>query len=349
MKRTSAVLTVGLLVSGLMAVPAVASSVTTDPLAATEATAVEVAMFWLGDGSANLRNATPYNVQTVAYKIFPAGGGTIPDTKPGFVSPVLPTASGEENAKTSTTWGKVFFIGADGLPHWCTGTAVQSQYRNLVATAAHCVYDTQRSDGALDKWVFVPGYADGTTPWGLYVGKKSFAHYDFTIYDDYDRDYAFVTVYSGVVPSASGGLTEFGRLVDNVGGQGLTWNQPLNSSVDVVGYPAGPHPDGTQPYTGETLESSSGRTSRAMAPSLKAEEFTAVESPFTGEGSLGSSWFFRYNKSSRMGYLNGITASVADTDGNLRYDTSLSPYFDGELAQIHSAASASWSGSILPA
>ncbi|MEV1167046.1 hypothetical protein [Nonomuraea sp. NPDC049784] len=346
MKRTLGVLVVGLLASGLVAAPAEASSVWTDPLVSSQAIAVETAAFWLGNGGANLRNATPYNVQTAVDKVFSAGGVS-PDTKPGSVPPLAPTTSGEPNAKTPTTWGKVFFIGADGQPHWCTGTAVQSQFRNLVATAAHCVYDTQGSDATLGKWVFVPGYADGTTPWGLYVGKQAFTHYDFPSYNDYDRDYAFVNVYSGVIPSTSGELTNFGSLVDNVGGQGLAWNQPLDSSVDVFGYPAGPHPDGTRPYTGETLESSSGRPTPALVPSLKAEELTAVDSSFTGEGALGSSWLIRYHKSSGMGYLNGITISVADTDGNLRYDTSFSPYFDGETNGVYKAAAASWSGSLL--
>ncbi|MEU0567341.1 hypothetical protein ABZ297_18430 [Nonomuraea sp. NPDC005983] len=349
MKRTLVVLAVGLLASGLVAAPAEASSVKSGFLVSSQPAAVEVATFWLGDGGANLKNATPYNVQTAVDIVIP-GGGVSSDAKPGTIPPSPPSTSGVANDKTPTTSGKVFFVGADGQPHWCTGTAVQSQYRNLVATAGHCVYDTQRSAATLDKWVFVPGYSDGVTPLGLYVGKLVSTHYDFTIYDDYDRDYAFVNVYSGVVSSTSGELTNFGRLADNVGGQGLTWNQPLHSSVDVFGYPAGPHPDGERPYTGETIESSSGRTTAAKVPRLKAEEFTAVESPFTGEGSLGSSWLLRYDNSSRMGYLNGITISVADTDGNLRYDTSLSPYFDGELGQVYTAATAQWTGSlILPA
>jgi hypothetical protein len=168
-------------------------------------------------------------------------------------------------------------------------------------------------------------------------------------YGDYDRDYAFVNVYNGVASSTSGGLTDSGRLVDSVGGQGLTWNQPLGSSVDVFGYPAGAHPDGKRPCTGESLESSSGSTTAAMVPGLKAEELTAAGSPFTGEGALGSSWLLHYDKSSRLGRLNGIAVSVADADGDLRYDTSLSPYFDGELSEIYRAAAITWSGSILPA
>lgn len=348
MKRIPVALAVGLLASTLVAAPASASLVPTDPLAATQTTAVEVATFWLGNGGANLANATPYSVQTAVDRIFPSGGST-PDTKPGVIPPVAPTVSGDTNAKTPTTSGKVFFVGADGLPHWCTGTAVQSQFRNVVATAGHCVYDTQRPGSTLDRWVFVPGYSAGTSPWGLYVGKQVAGHDDFLTFNDYDRDYAFVNVYSGVVSSGSNEVTDVGTLVDNVGGQGLAWNQPSGSSVDVFGYPAGPHPNGTRPYTGQTLESSSGRTTTVKAPSVKAEQFTAVDSPFTGEGSLGSSWLLGYHKSSLMGYLNGITVSVADSDGNLRYDTSLSPYFDGELLDVYRAADASWSGSILPA
>ncbi|WP_431926024.1 trypsin-like serine peptidase [Nonomuraea jabiensis] len=343
MKRTSVVLLVGLMASALVASPAGAASVWTDPLA-SQTTAVETATFWLGDGGANLKNATPYSVQTAVDDVSPRGD--VPaDGKPGSVPPISPATPGEANA----TSGKVFFVGADGLPHWCTGTAVQSQYRNLVATAAHCVYDTQRSDATLGKWVFVPGYSDGTAPRGLYVGKQAFTHYDFPAYGDYDRDYAFVNVYSGLVSSASGELSNGGRLVDSVGGQGLAWNQPLGSSVEVLGYPAGSHPDGKQPYTGDSLQSSKGDTTAATAPSLKAEELTAVGSPFTGEGALGSSWLLHYDKSSHTGLLNGITAGVSDTDGDLRYDTSLSPYFDGELSEVYRAAATMWSGTVLPA
>ncbi|KAB8196901.1 hypothetical protein FH608_008955 [Nonomuraea phyllanthi] len=347
MKRVPVALAVGLLASPLVAAPASASLVPTDPLAATQATAVEVATFWLGNGGANLANATPYNIQTSVRKVISAGGAS--GTEPGVVPPVPPADAGDTDTKTPTTSGKVFFIGADGLPHWCSGTAVQSQYRNVVATAGHCVYDTQRPGSTLDRWVFVPGYSAGTAPWGLYVGKQVAGHYDFLLFNDYDRDYAFVNVYSGVVSSASHEVTDVGTLVDNVGGQGLAWNQPSGSAVDVFGYPAGPHPDGTRPYTGQTLESSSGRTTTAQAPSVKAEEFTAVDSPFTGEGSLGSSWLLGYHKSKLMGYLNGMTVSVADTDGDLRFDTSLSPYFDGELFEVYQAADISPSGSILPA
>ncbi|MFF3672122.1 trypsin-like serine peptidase [Microtetraspora malaysiensis] len=317
-------------------------SAATTPLASTVATAQQVATFWLADAGANLKNATPYAVQTAVRAARGGGGG--PDGKPGYVPPLQGPTSPE--GKLPTTSGKVFFVGADGQPHWCTGTAMQSAYLNVVATAGHCVYDTEGYNFTLDKWVFVPGYSEGTTPFGLYVGKQASAHYDFDVYKDYDSDYAFVNVYNGVVSSSSGVLTDSGRLGDSVGGQGLTYNQPTNSSVDVFGYPAGPNPDGTQPYTGQTLERSHGKTFNAKAPAIKGEDLIGVNSPFTGEGSLGSSWLLNYGNGNRSGYLNGITISVSDTDGDNRYDTSVSPYFDGELYGVYSAAKNLWTGAI---
>ncbi|WP_031160625.1 trypsin-like serine peptidase [Streptosporangium roseum] len=332
----------GLLGSSVVSVPAQAASAVIDALASTSPAAQQVAAFWLADGAANLKNATPYAVQTVVHG---ERGSTavVPDGKTGLVSPVPGPVS--EEGQPSTTWGKVFFVGADDQPHWCTGTAVQSKYRNLVATAGHCVYDTQSGRTTLDKWVFVPGYSEGATPWGLYVGKQAVAHYDFYASTDYDRDFAFVNVYSGV-SFAADVLTDTGRLVDNVGGQGFTWNRMAASSVDVFGYPAGPNPDGTQPYTGQTLESSAGSTFAMTLSDLSADQPIGVDSPFTGEGSLGSSWLYRYNSDSHVGYLAGITISVSDTDGDNRYDTSVSPYFDGEAAEVYNAASNLWTGAI---
>ncbi|MBE3014640.1 hypothetical protein IL992_36510 [Microbispora sp. NEAU-D428] len=335
---------VGLLGSAVVSTPAQAASVVTAPLASDVSTAQQAAAFWLADGGANLRSATPYAVQTVV-GAERSSTAVVPDGKPGLVGPSPDVLS--KKTKTPTTSGKVFFVGADGQPHWCTGTAVQSPYRNVVATAGHCVYDIERTGSMLGKWVFVPGYSGAKTPEVLYVGKQAFAHYDFGVYGDYDRDVAFVNVYNGVVSSSSGVLTDSGRLGENVGGQGLAYNQPTASSVDVFGYPAGPNPDGTRPYTGQTLERSTGSTFAVRLLDLPADQPVGVDSPFTGEGSLGSSWLYRYSGDARIGYLAGVTISVSDTDGDNRYDTSVSPYFDGEVYGVYSEAAKLWTGSIV--
>ncbi|MEZ0074453.1 serine protease [Planotetraspora sp. GP83] len=407
MKRTLAfgglVATAGLLAAGLAA-PAQATpqDVASDALATNGIAAYEVAAYWKANKAANLIGATPYDVETKVVAKHISKGGPAPDSKPGIVPAIgdeKKVAAKSKNVNLPKTTGKVFFTTPDGPDadsrpdrHWCSATSVQSAYHNLVATAGHCVYDTETNAATLDKWVFIPGYYQGKTPWGIYVGKQAFTHYDYDVYEDGDRDYAFVTVYNGLSFYHDGVVKPFdenpgawrevsratyenfknqfrywegpnyyceheshyyvwafvdaGRLGDNVGGQGLAYNQKIGQPVFVFGYPSGSHPDGNYAYSGATLKWTYGKTFKATAAEIKAEELQAVKSSFTGEGALGSSWLLKYNNGRRLGYLNGVTIGVSDTDGNNRYDTSISPYFDGELYGVYSAAKNLWSGSI---
>ncbi|MEZ0074454.1 serine protease [Planotetraspora sp. GP83] len=434
MKRTLAfgglVATAGLLASGLAAPAQASGDVASAPLSATGIQAKNIAALWLAENAANLIAATPYDVETKVVAKHISKGGPAPDSKPGIVPAIgdeKKVAAKSKNVNLPKTTGKVFF--ADGFkletvsrtdgertytyqrpvainPHWCTATSVQAAYHNLVATAGHCVYDTESNKATLNYWVFVPGYYQGKTPWGIYVGKQAFTHYDYDVYEDGDRDYAFVTVYNGIKLPPNGfaeawrilkralytgdwtevkkyvdfkevdkatydayvkegvlpagyekdsqghihyyvlKFTDAGRLGDNVGGQGLAYNQKIGQPVFVFGYPSGSHPDGNYAYSGKTLKWSYGKTFKATAAEIKAEELQAVKSSFTGEGALGSAWLLKYNNGRRLGYLNGVTIGVSDTDGNNRYDTSISPYFDGELYGVYSAAKNLWSGSI---
>ncbi|MEU6427311.1 hypothetical protein ABZ860_15580, partial [Microbispora sp. NPDC046973] len=218
MKRTLALggIAAGLLASAAIAAPAHADEVPAVNLANTNLAAQQVAAFWYGQAKANLINATPYTVETQVPTKHVSTGGVSADDKAGVVG-----SSGDQKAATGTlknvnlpkTTGKVFFIGADHKPHWCSATSVQGQYKNLVATAGHCVYDTKSNATTLDKWVFIPGYYEGKTPWGIYVGKTAYTHYDYSVYEDGDRDYAFVTVYNGVVPTEGG---THGRFVSKI-------------------------------------------------------------------------------------------------------------------------------------
>ncbi|GES25994.1 hypothetical protein Aple_088930 [Acrocarpospora pleiomorpha] len=507
MKRTFVVggISAGLLASALVASPAQAGDeVPSVILANTNLAAQQVAKFWYGEHKANLIGATPYDVETKVVAKHVSTGGPAADSKPGVIPAIgdeKKSTSKSKNVNLPKTSGKVFFIGADGDPHWCTGTSIQAQYRNLVATAGSCVYDTQSNGATLDKWVFIPGYYQGKTPWGIYVGKQGFTHYDFDVYEDGDRDYAFVTVYNGVIPTSAGfdkdyeskpyptkraaerekaklaadkttgwswlkieevidydrvkpqhspesehvggvtyeawhkfnsntafddvdkaaatgtgyvdsndvgqaewqdalagenvegnvylsedkrtlgytkpkegggftyhlrsfwvnydldykvvgkvlsiGLKDVGRLGDNVGGQGLAYNQKIGKPVFVFGYPSGSHPDGNYAFSGKTLKWAYGKTFAASASSIKAQELIGIKSSFTGEGALGSSWLLNYKSNRRLGLLNGVTIGVSDTDKNNRYDTSVSPYFDGETYGVYSVAKNLWSGRIV--
>ncbi|MFI7466520.1 trypsin-like serine peptidase [Nonomuraea sp. NPDC049646] len=528
-----AILATGLLAAGLAGTASADSDISTDAMAASAANAKAIAQFWAENNGAALRAATESNVWDKAdVAKLQSKGGYSADTKPGTTAPIgeeKKTTAKTQNVNMPKTIGKVFFVNGKGEKKWCSATSLQSKYRNLVATAGHCVYDTGANADVMSKWVFVPGYYQGKAPWGIYVGKQAFTHYDFDVYEDYDRDYAFVTVYNGVSLTGSGpalkqvdkseyeaykgekkvkveeiskdeyeagvakygpegpfafdvvkgsvsnvgqdykpaagetkiltgrevteydynkapkgtnalangeqcpticqislsdptkakgqsGVTvaiseaeykelvakkakgEFlgkveaknggwyktqywvkqwvktdadqikyykvigyfvvegpsvavkdaGRLGDNVGGQGFAWNQPTGKYVRVFGYPAAPHPDGHKNYTGITPKWCYGKTTKKLVGSAakKIEEHVALKCAMT-EGADGGPWLLNYSNSKRLGYVNGVTSTFNDQDGNNRVDYISSPYFDGETNVVYKAAANVWSGKIV--
>ncbi|MBX6382627.1 MAG: hypothetical protein IRZ07_06580 [Microbispora sp.] len=328
----------------------------TTPLA-SGAKVASVLAYWLRDGGHPLAVATPASA--------PAGGEATPVTSggpaPGGVRGVVPASAGvrraggsSKNVNLPRTTGKVFFVGTDGRPHWCAGTSVQSNHRNLVATAGHCVYATTSTGGSGPRpyrnWIFIPGYAGGGMPWGVYAGKQAFAHSDFTRYGDLDRDYAFVSVHTGVLPkpvtlrdaaqyaafsagpkfrTATGftgiKLLPAGRLGDKVGGQGLAYNLPVDRPLAIFGYSlrtsGGPAKGLSQAYRKPFL---------AQDLSRRADDLVAVHAAFAAAS--GSPWLAGYRGVRGLGYLNGLTIALSRTG------IGLSPYFDGELFQVYSAA-----------
>ncbi len=381
MKRTLAfggiVTTAGLLATAL-AVPAQAApsgSTASGPTIAAK-NAHDVVWHWLGDNFAALKDATEYHpdyvVKTHTAKLKSTGSAST-DGKAGTIPAIgeeKKSSSKSKNINLPKTIGKVFFT-LSGKPYWCSGTSVQSKYRNLVATAGHCAYNTDLDDHVLDNWVFVPGYYQGKSPYGIYAAKQAFTHYDFDVYEDYDRDYAFVSVYNGLsikqvaecgkdVYDAWAGpkwtynnkyykvvLTDVGRLGDNVGGQGFAYNIKAGKNVFAFGYPAGEHPDGNKPYTGITPKWLYGKTSKTVVDSaLKIEEQIGLKGAVT-PGFDGGPWLLKYSNTKRTGYLNGVTSTFIDSDGNDRYDYIGSPFFDGETYGVYAAAANVWSGSIL--
>ncbi|NUS02833.1 MAG: hypothetical protein HOV97_09715, partial [Nonomuraea sp.] len=132
-------------------------------------------------------------------------------------------------------------------------------------------------------------------------------------------------------------------------GQGFAWNQPTGKYVRTFGYPYAKHPDGSKPYSGVTPKWCYGKTGAkaTQVPSLKIEEHISLKCAVTG-GYNGAPWLLKYSNAKRMGYVNGVTSVLYDTDGNDRWDYMSSPYFDGETNSVYAAAANSWSGTILP-
>ncbi|MDO0924318.1 hypothetical protein QQY24_02415 [Streptomyces sp. TG1A-8] len=124
-----------------------------------------------------------------------------------------------------TTAGKVFFYNPKtGGSYACSGDAVNSGNKSVVATAGHCVVDTDGT--AYQNWVFIPAYDHGNRPFGTFAATS--LHWEPQRIGDADAawDAAFATV--GTV----GGRT----LVDTVGGQGIGFDQAPGQYVYSFGY-----------------------------------------------------------------------------------------------------------------
>ncbi|WP_169953372.1 trypsin-like serine protease [Microbispora sp. H11081] len=319
------------------------------PLAPSQADEQRVAAYW---SPARLKQASSYVPSTKpspstksSPSLVEVGPG---DTKPGAGAP---RAAAPPPAASPPMVGKVFFkVGQK--EYWCSASAVHSARRNLVATAGHCAYALAQDD-TVDNWVFIPGYHDGVAPSGIFVGHTLYMHEDFAGQGDFDRDYAFVTVHRGFTwqPYVEGGRLKYrsvdvGRLEDRVGAFRFSSSKPTGRPISVFGYPAGANPDGSRPYTGQTVKSCVGTTEKKFvsAPTWQLDHGVRLPGcPFTA-GASGGPWVIGYDAAKRTGYLAGITSLTWNISGGGRLDAVSTPYFNQMTSRVYSQASKQGTG-----
>jgi hypothetical protein len=85
---------------------------------------------------------------------------------PPFVSEPVP----DPFAQPYPAVGKVFFR-IDGGLYVCSAAITDAPSRSLVWTAGHCVRDPGRRGEFATKWIFVPGYDQGSQPYGSWPAK----------------------------------------------------------------------------------------------------------------------------------------------------------------------------------
>jgi len=162
-----------------------------------------------------------------ALMLVPADGGASGLAKRDVLAAShAPTAS-----HTAQTFGGVAAVGALFTEsagklgsHFCTGSVVDSAHGDLVITAAHCVTDKP------GKIVFVPGYANGKEPLGIWQVTGVYTDKAWQSAQDQDNDVAFLRL-----ARASDGVP-----VENVTGAerlGGIASQRSPSLVQVIGYP----------------------------------------------------------------------------------------------------------------
>jgi V8-like Glu-specific endopeptidase len=246
-------------------------------------------------------------------------GPATPDKTPlgtphNVVNPTTP-ASGQihPDVAFTNTDGKVFFHDpVDGNNYVCSGGAINSGKKRLVLTAGHCVH---RGGGGqwMQNWVFDPGYQFGVGSPGTFPAFQLWAQSSWINNNDHHFDYAFVITQNG-----SGG----GRLVDTVGGNGLTIN-PGRPFITFIGYP-------DNVSNTEQQANCQGQLSRRNIFNSDQQLNCNL-----GGGSSGGPWLQNYSDA------NGLGFAVSNTSYGINPDPQgpvFGPYYDGDTQSLFNSA-----------
>jgi V8-like Glu-specific endopeptidase len=143
----------------------------------------------------------------------------------GFIRGSAAGRAAETTATRTSTVGALFVRTTSGqlTTHFCTGSVVDSPAGDLVITAAHCLIG--RTAGQV---AFVPDYAHGTHPHGVWVATKIIEDPTWTSSGDPDDDFAFLIVHRPGSALAIQTLT---------GGEVLGVGASSWQTVEVSGYP----------------------------------------------------------------------------------------------------------------
>lgn len=223
-----------------------------------------------------------------------------------FVQPS--TRAAVPGVKTVAHVGKVFFT-LDGVDYVCSGNAVTSRNKDVVATAGHCV---NAGPGAYAKnWTFVPGYDDGGAPNGKWTARTLVTTPQWAKKGDINFDTGFAVLG-----------TRAGRhLTDMVGASGVAFSQPKALSYTLYGYPAG------APFDGETLQKCSGKAGKD--PYGTSDQ--GVSCDMTG-GSSGGPWLLGSG-------ANGVQHSINSFGYDSVADKMFGPYWGSAIQAAYNSAS----------
>ena len=240
-----------------------------------------------------------------------SGGSTVTDEPTGIkVDPTdgplgaIPHSTGQVSdgrpwskvGLTRPTLGRLYFQ-SGGENHVCSASVVNSSSGTLVATAAHCVWDTQGGTGWSSNFMFVPADENnlGVTPFGKWVPEFAYAPPQFrqnAFADDMGAQgdgWAYDIAFLRMRP-------QNGKTIEQaLGGQGIAFGIPAEG-LTVIGYPTAP------PFDGKVERFCASATWKNGYQ--KDYLIDCVMTP----GSSGGGWFTRLDLNRGAGYLVSVTS-----------------------------------------
>ncbi len=211
-------------------------------------------------------------------------------------------------ATGSRVVGALFFNDGAGN-HYCTASVIRTSKRNLLITAAHCLYNA-----ATHAWhshiVFVPKYSQGDRPYGTWPVWLMVVDQRWMSHGDPDLDFGFAAV------QVIGGR----RIADVVGSNQLLIDHETAGNVLILGYPAKASYPADRPIW-------------CNAPLARQDRFQMRFDcrGFYG-GTSGSPLLKGYDRRTQSGYVMGV---IGGYEQGGAYDwRSYSSVFDGDIAHL---------------
>ncbi|MFG2870766.1 trypsin-like serine peptidase [Streptomyces sp. NPDC048338] len=296
-----------------------AQAADTAPAAAPAARSVtatqqqRAAAFWT---PARMRSATPLDLRLTPGARTEVARAERPTTVPPTAAApaAFPQAGGAWTGGGAVvkTSGRVFFT-FQGRTASCSGNAVTSQNASTVVTAGHCV----KYQGAWHtNWVFVPGYANGSAPYGQWTATKTLTTPQWEASEDINHD-----VGAAVVAPLDGRT-----LTSVTGAQGIQFNGGYNKPMYAFGFPA------ASPYDGSKLVYCSGNSSKDF---LFSQDH-GLACNMTG-GSSGGPWFTGFDESTGT----GLQVSVNSFGYAFLPNRMFGPYFGNDAKALYDKAQTS--------
>jgi V8-like Glu-specific endopeptidase len=254
----------------------------------------------------DLADASYWTASRMAHAT-PLGG---PAYRPGVVAemPVARTVAG------SRVIGALFFNSGSG-GHYCTASVIRTPKRNMLLTAAHCLYNLS-THGWHRHIVFVPRYSAGRRPYGTWPVWLMVADRRWLDQGDPALDFGFAAV------QIMGGR----RIADVVGANQLLIDQGYENRVVVAGYPAKENAPADRPI------GCAGRTHRQAKGQLRFDCHG-----FYG-GTSGSPWLSDYDARTQSGHVIGLIGGYQE--GGSEEWRSYSPLFGPDIARLMATADA---------
>lgn len=249
--------------------------------------------------ASRMASATPADFTNKASTTAPAPQSAMsPSISVSGTEPVAPTVASTNSQSLDSSapqvpaaTGKAFYVCQD-KNYVCSGAAINSDSKNVVETAAHCLHEGNGGD-----WhqyiTSAPAYYNGLSSYGEYFYKTAIVPQYWIDYSSATYDVGFMSVFprNGV------------DLVNAVGGNGMAVNQGLFvSKVRIWGWPAEPPYDGEVPYYWD------GDAEADTIGGYPTNLIKMVGNPLNG-GSSGGPWLRYNNSNTGLGYVFAVTTA----------------------------------------